>query len=255
VTAIEQGRADWLAANVPVTQFDQLELQHPALLHLNPIVTVDFVHLNTNVAPFNDVRVRQALNDAIDRAEIVKLYGGPSFATPTCQLIMPGLPGYRPYCPYTIRPSDNGAWLGPDMTLARRLVAQSDTYVRARIIPPGATQAFYPPLQLDTVGSVVPLYPYPSSYIPLFTSCNGPQSNGWYCNPAVDREMQEAELFEISDPGKASTLWAAIDRQLTDAAVWVPTVNERDVEITSSRLGNYEYSPIEGFLADQAWVK
>lgn len=67
--------------------------------------------------------------------------------------------------------------------------------------------------------------------------------------------MHRAELLGLSDPGKASTLWEAIDRRLTDAAVWVPTVNERDVEITSRRLGNYEYSRSEGFLADQAWVK
>ena len=55
-------------------------------------------------APFNDVRVRQALNYAIDRAKIAQLYGGSSFATPTCQPIAPGLPGYRRYCPYTLHP-------------------------------------------------------------------------------------------------------------------------------------------------------
>jgi hypothetical protein len=44
----------------------------------------------------------------------------------------------------------------------------------------------------------------------------------------------------------------AIDRQLTDNAAWVPTVNEREVDLVSNRLHNYEYNPAWGFLADQA---
>jgi hypothetical protein len=41
----------------------------------------------------------------------------------------------------------------------------------------------------------------------------------------------------------------------TGAAEWVPTVASREVELTSKRLRNYEYNPVGGFLADQAWVR
>jgi peptide/nickel transport system substrate-binding protein len=82
VTAVEQGRADWFYGQVPAAQYQQLELQDPAQLHSNPQFAVEFLALNTHLAPFNDVRVRQALNYAINRSEIVQLYGGPSFATP-----------------------------------------------------------------------------------------------------------------------------------------------------------------------------
>ena len=47
------------------------QLQHPAQLHSSPQSAVEFAPLNTHLAPFNDVRVRQALNYAIDRAKIV----------------------------------------------------------------------------------------------------------------------------------------------------------------------------------------
>jgi YVTN family beta-propeller protein len=83
VTAVEQGRADWFYGQVPAAQYQQLELQDPAQLHSNPQFAAEFLALNTHLAPFNDVRVRQALNYAINRSEIVQLYGGPSFATPT----------------------------------------------------------------------------------------------------------------------------------------------------------------------------
>jgi ABC-type oligopeptide transport system substrate-binding subunit len=104
-------------------------------------------------------------------------------------------------------------------------------------------------------GNWIPPYPDPSSYLPSFFGCGGATSNGYYCNPAIDREMQRAEQLEPSEPTKSAALWEAIDRQLTDAAEWVPTVASREVELTSERLRNYQYNPVWGFLADQAWVR
>ena len=289
VTAIERGRADWLFGQIPAAQYDQLKLRDPAQLHSNPEFAVEFVPLNTHLAPFNDVRVRQALNYAIDRAKIARLYGGPTFATPACQLIAPGLPGYRRYCPYTLHPSTDGAWSAPDMARARLLVAQSGTLgeridvwgepdqgfvppttpayvagvlralgyrVRLHLVPSATlTEAMHRRFQLSVDGDWVAAYPYPSSYVPGFVSCGGGTSNGYYCNPSLDREMQEAGRLELGDPRKASALWASIDRQLTDDAVWVPTVTLRDVEVTSSHLRNYQYNPVWGFLADQSWLR
>jgi YVTN family beta-propeller protein len=289
VTAVEQGRADWFYGQIPAAQYQQLELQDPAQLHSNPQFAVEFLAFNTHLAPFNDVRVRQALNYAINRSEIVRLYGGPSFATPTCQPIMPGLPGYVPYCPYTMNPSPAGAWSAPDLVRARQLVAESGTRgeridlwgvpdegfvppattayvasvlralgyrVRVHLIPSAMiTEALWERIQMPTDGDWLANYPDPSSYIPQFFACDGGNSNGYYCNPALDREMQKAQLLELSDPARAAADWAAVDRQLTDAAVWVPTVTLRDVELTSRRLGNYQYNPVWGFLADQAWVR
>jgi YVTN family beta-propeller protein len=288
VTAVEHGRADWMYGQVPAAQYQQLELQDPAQLHSNPQFAVEFVPLNTHLAPFNDIRVRRALNYAIDRRKIAQLYGGPSFATPTCQVIAPGLPGYQRYCPYTLYPSPDGAWSAPDMALARRLVAQSGTLGERVDVWGSPDEGFIPPataayiaqvvrslgyrvylhlvpfasiteamdrrFQLSVEGDWVANYPDPSSYLPSFFSCGGGTSNGYYCNPALDREMSQAELFELHDPTKAAAAWASIDRQITDEAIWVPTVTLRDVEVTSRRLHNYQYNPVWGFLADQSWL-
>jgi YVTN family beta-propeller protein len=288
VTAIEQGRADWLFGQVPAAQYQQLELQDPAQLHSNPQFAVEFLPFNTHLAPFNDVRVRQALNYAIDRGEIAQLYGGPSFATPTCQPIAPGLPGYVPYCPYTLHPNPDGAWSAPDMARARQLVTESGTRGERVDVWGSPDEGFVPPpttayvasvlralgyrvyvhlapfatitgamwrrMQVATDGDWVADYPDPSSYLPQFFACDGGNGNGYYCNPALDREMQQAQLLELSGPARAAAVWAAVDRQLTDEAVWVPTVTLRDVELTSRRLGNYQYNPVLGFLIDQSWL-
>jgi YVTN family beta-propeller protein len=288
VAEIDHGQGDWMFGLIPAAQYRQLQLQDPAQLHSSPEFGVDFAHLNTHLPPFNDVRVRQALSYAIDRRKITQMYGGPSFATPTCQPLTPGIPGYRRYCPYTLHPRPDGAWSAPDLARARRLISESGTFgervdvwgmtdngyiprgvpayvagilrslgyrVHLHLVP-GATitEAMRRHFQLSVDGDWLADYPDPSSYLPQFFSCGGGNGNGYYCSPPLDREMQEASLLELTDPAKATARWTAIDHQLTDDAAWVPTVNEREVEFVSRRLRNYEYNPVWGFLADQSWL-
>jgi len=42
-------------------------------------------------------------------------------------VLPPGIAGYAPYCPYTVRPNASGIWKAPDLAEARRLVAASGT--------------------------------------------------------------------------------------------------------------------------------
>jgi peptide/nickel transport system substrate-binding protein len=83
------------------------------------------LYLNTHRAPFTNLRVRQALNYAVDRAQVAALLGDD--ARPACQILPLGLPGYRPYCPYTSDPNPAGGWTGPDLARAEHLIDASGT--------------------------------------------------------------------------------------------------------------------------------
>src|SRR5207244_1141221 len=124
---VEQGKADWSADFVPGNLLPEVRRRFPGQVHSLVPEETDWLQLNTNIPPFDDVRVRKALNFAIDRAAIVRMDGGRLTAAPTCQLIPPALPGYRPYCPYTRRPGADGRWRAPDLARARALVAASHT--------------------------------------------------------------------------------------------------------------------------------
>ena len=126
VTMVEHGQADWMYDQPPSDRLNEIATQYTNQVHLNPVPQVYHMALNTRVAPFDNVKVRQAVNYATDRAAIIKVWGGPQVATPTCQILPPDFPGYAAYCPYTTNPGD-GKWHGPDMAKAQQLIAESGT--------------------------------------------------------------------------------------------------------------------------------
>jgi hypothetical protein len=64
--------------------------------------------------------------------------------------------------------------------------------------------------------------------------------------------MTEATLLQLQGPAQAAATWTKVDHQLTDQAEWVATVDLNEVDIISSALRNYEFNPVNGFVADQA---
>jgi peptide/nickel transport system substrate-binding protein len=68
VTAVEHGRADYTLDGPPPERVSQVETRFASQVHLNPNDATIYLVLNTRQAPFNDLRVRRALNYAIDRA-------------------------------------------------------------------------------------------------------------------------------------------------------------------------------------------
>jgi ABC-type transport system substrate-binding protein/DNA-binding SARP family transcriptional activator/streptogramin lyase len=126
VTAVEQNRADVLLSPPPASIY-QLATRFASQLHSGPLGATIGLAMNTRVWPFNVLAARQALNYAIDRASLIRLIGGPLMARPTCQILPPAMPGYQPYCPYTINPSPSGGWIAPDLAKAEQLVRASGT--------------------------------------------------------------------------------------------------------------------------------
>jgi ABC-type transport system substrate-binding protein/DNA-binding SARP family transcriptional activator/streptogramin lyase len=121
------GRRHDVLFPAPLSRLRELAAHDTAQFHSEPAKATFAPVLNTHVAPFDHLAVRRALNYAIDRRRIVGLAGGPLVAQPTCQILPPTLPGYKPYCPYTLNPNSSGTWSAPDLERARRLVDASGT--------------------------------------------------------------------------------------------------------------------------------
>jgi peptide/nickel transport system substrate-binding protein len=270
-TLVETGRADLLLGVGPAAPGHRalLRTRFASQVHVNPLLVNEFFFLNVRAKPFDDVRVRRALNFAIDRERVARIFGG---ASPTCQLLPSQMPGYRRYCPYR-----------RDLARARRLVAASGTrgmevtvwgvpdpdvqiaeaqHITATLRRLGyrARLQLRKSFPLPAGGQVLAAgwtadYPTAGAFIGRLT-CDAKHWNlGRLCDPALDRRIARAQRLQETAPGAAQRLWEQLDRELTDRAVWLPTVSFDDTAVTSRRTGNYHFNAFLGVLVDQLWVR
>ena len=286
VRLVVQGKAD-LASSIPGQPL-HVPLTHRAQVHVRPQAQTFFVDFAETRPPFDDVRVRRAVNYALDRARVVDLVGGTDVARPTCQVLPPNFPGYKPYCPYTADPSSAGGWTRPDPAKARGLIRASGTagtevavwwhrefdakvgrYLeqlldslgyRARLrLLPGSLDDYFAALEAPDASwqiatfAWLPDYPTASQFIQLLLSCSNPYED--FCDRAIDAKISRALKLQERDPAAANESWAALDRELTDKAPWVPLYNYYGADFVSKRVGNYQRHPLYGALLGQLWVR
>jgi YVTN family beta-propeller protein len=127
VEAVAAGDADVAFDASASDRLDEIYVRFAAQVHTSPLAAADFIVLDTEAPPFDDVRVRRAMNLALDRERVVRILGGEGTALPTCQQLPPNFPGYEPYCPYTTDPGSGGSWTAPDTQRAKRLIRRSGT--------------------------------------------------------------------------------------------------------------------------------
>jgi YVTN family beta-propeller protein len=290
VRSVERGRRDvatnLVAPSLSRKQLEALELNRLSQLHLTPVALTVFFFLNTRVPPFTDVRVRRAVNEAVDRAEVSRLLG-PGFS-PTCQILPPDFPSYRRTCPYAAGHAAKVAharrvvraagaagtpvtvWIpSPEKTVGRYVVSVlSSLGFRARLgtLPdPDTYFAWVNDSRHRAQVGFVPWlsdFPSPAGFLtPLFscaaytpaTATNADPSG--FCNPAVDRLLSQAQATQAENPAAATALWQRAERAILAQAPVVPLYNARNVAFVSRHVGNFAYHPQWGVLLDQLWVR
>jgi len=96
---LRMGRAD-IVDNVPTEQIDLLRRSGTLRVVNRPSLRVLFLALRVDEPPFSNPLVREALDLALDRDELVKRAMG-GFGAPSAQLVPPLVVGYNPAIPVT----------------------------------------------------------------------------------------------------------------------------------------------------------
>jgi peptide/nickel transport system substrate-binding protein len=287
VAAVDDGAADVALIFSGIRQVARLRTRYGARLHTDPHPGLWYAFMNVRTPPFDDVRVRRALNFAVDRGHVAELLGTRETQVPTCQLLPPGIQGYTPSCPFTANPNPAGTWNGPDLAHARRLVAASGTrgmkvefwgshpreslgrYFAAllrrlgyhstvrtfddmnQVLETSVSEPRRPP-QIGLWGWAADSAA-PFSYLSQLVSCSAGGVNfSHLCVPKIDAQMEQAA---VARGPEASELWRRVEASLAAQAPTVPLVNENFVSLAAKRVGNYQHHPLSGPLLDQLWVR
>ena len=111
---------------LPAGRLPAIAARNPGRLYSDAAPELDYMFLNTRTPPFDDPRVRHAVNYAIDRRKIAEFAGGP--ARPAH---VPGpaarLSELRAAVPVHDDARSGGGRIAPDVDRARRLIARSGT--------------------------------------------------------------------------------------------------------------------------------
>lgn len=229
----------------------------------DPIATVTFLWINTDEAPFDNPKIRQAMNYAINRNDVQRVLGGPASASVTDQILPPTMAGWKDADIYPA---------GGDLEKAKQLMAKSGatlpikTILRTGDNNPGMTdisqtiQAQLKEIGIDvevkvTAGSVdyaitttvankTPMgvdpwyqdYPHPDNFIGVLldgtriTPTNN-QNRAMFNEPTINDRIHE--LSASLDPSTEAG-WHDLDVQIMrDYAPWAPLVNSVRVTIVA----------------------
>ncbi len=236
---------------------------------------VNYMGMNTARAPFDNVNLRKAVNYAIDRPAQVRLLGAYA-GKRTSQLLVPGVPGYRPFHAYPLA--------GADVAKAKQIggaaIAASPTLNVVHTTSPSSTnRAQVAEFNLKQIGFKINDQPTPATnYYQVIqtkgTSYNFVTNGGWcadyfdpfdYMNVLFDgRKIQAANnndytyfnnatfnkgldhAASLSGAARAAA-YAQLDKDLiTKYAPIVAYLLPTNAYFVSSRTKNWIYSSYFG---------
>lgn len=266
---LQKGEVDIAGDGVPPAKF--LELKNdPAqkdLLVDGDQLQTGYITLNTKVPPFDDVRVRQAVNMAINKDRIVRVIN--NRAVPANQPLPPLMPGYdKAFTGYAYDVAKAKALLAeaghangftttlyatntePQPRIAQAIqqdlaaigiTAELKTLAQANVIAAGGTEGEAPMIWSGGMAWIAD-FPDPSNFYGPILGCAGATTGGWnwswYCNKDIDARATAADA--MADPALAperAKVWGKIFTDIMADAPWVPVFNERRVVAKSARMG------------------
>jgi peptide/nickel transport system substrate-binding protein len=264
VTGIIQNDIDFMIDPPIADRLPEVENQYSDRFRFEESINTYFFWMNNQSPPFNDVRVRQAVNYAIDPEALNRIFGGRM--RPTQQFLPPGMPGYQESEPL---------YPGPDLERAQQLLAEANPadrditvwtndepdrkrigeYYNDLLSQLGFTtelriisgDVYFTTIgnektpDLDTgFGNWFQDFPHPDDFFRPLLSTEGDlptNSNNWGSVriPENDAKMDELVQSQLTDEG-IEDQYAELDRAYMEQAAVAPYGNERFTTFVSDRI-------------------
>ena len=265
---LKNNEVDILGDSIPAANYiaEKENSDNEGLIIEGGQLQTGYVTLNVKIKPLNNVKVRQAVNHAIDKDRIVQILNGRADAAN--QPLPPSMPGYDTgYKGFAYDVAKSKALLAEaglangfstelwtSNTDPNPRIAQSIQEDLAKVGIKAAIKSLAQANVIEAGGSgKAPMvwsggmawiadFPDPSNFWGPILGCGGAVPGGWnwsqYCNKTLDADAVKADA--MTDPAKADErqkLWGSVFTRAMDEAPWVPIFNEKRITMKSSRLG------------------
>jgi peptide/nickel transport system substrate-binding protein len=261
LTRTLKGQDDYDFQQPPPDRLGTLQSKYSNQVKVYTPANTYYFFMNNRVKPFDDVRVRQAVNYAINRQALVRVYGG--LANPTENILPPTYPQYKKHTLYPY-----------NLAKAKQLIQQAGVKGMAITVwnhdrgqDPKATAYLTDVLNSigfkakekiinssvywTTIGNQATKaqigfadwfqdYPHPLDWFDVLL--NGTRitdtHNNNYSN--FDNKAVNAKIASLKKQSKLTSSvndqWAALDKQAMQQAAWVPFINRQFVDTFNSDI-------------------
>jgi ABC-type transport system substrate-binding protein len=267
VLRLKKGEIDIVGDGIPPAQFAEImaDTANKDLIAEGNQLHTGYVTMNVTQAPFDNVKVRQAVNMAINKERIVRLIN--NRAAPASQALPPAMPGYNAenkgyaYDPEGAKKllAEAGAGeittelyvmnVDPNPRIAQAIQqdlaavgikAEIRSLAQAEVIAAGG--AGKAPMIWSGGMAWIADFPDPANFYYGILGCAGAVEGGWnwskYCNKALDERATKADAM-VKDDQKDARIseWKAVFDEVLKDAPWAPVFNEKRFTYHSERMG------------------
>ncbi|WP_416799261.1 ABC transporter substrate-binding protein [Ciceribacter azotifigens] len=266
---LQNGEVDIAGDGIPPAKFLEVknDPNYAKLIVEGGQLHTGYLTMKTTMKPFDDVKVRQAVNMAINKDRIIRIINGR--AVPATQPLPPSMPGYaKDFAGYKFDVDGAKALLAdagypdgfdtelyvyntdPNPRIAQAIQqdlaavgikAEIKSLAQANVIAAGGEPDQAPMVWSGGMAWIAD-FPDPSNFYGPILGCAGAVKGGWnwsyYCNKDLDARATAAD--SITNPAKAGEreeAWRSIYLDIMKDAPWVPVFNEQRFTIRSERLG------------------
>ncbi|MBA1272529.1 ABC transporter substrate-binding protein [Stutzerimonas azotifigens] len=266
---LEKGEVDIAGDGVPPARFLQFrkDPKFKDMLVVGDQLHTGYLTLKTTLAPFDNLKVRQAVNMAISKDRIVRIINGR--ATPANQPLPPAMPGYdEDYKGYAYDVEGAKKLLAeagfkdgfdtelyvmntdPQPRIAQSIQqdlakvgirAQIKSLAQANVIAAGSEKDQAPMVWSGGMAWIAD-FPDPSNFWGPILGCAGAVEGGWnwslYCNKELDALAAKADsMAKPEQEAERIALWKKVFTDTMADAPWVPIFNEQRFSVRSARMG------------------
>jgi len=262
-------------SGVPVADYPIAQKLGPKEFFEGPQLSIQYLSLNNTVAPFDNLTVRQAFAEAVDRDSIASGVWS-NTVIPSDHIVPQGMPGYYANLkglPFNVQDAKTKlASVYPDVTkipaitieypkgssdedkMMAKIVQDWATYlgVHANLnpvdfgqllndLPTNKVQAY----QIGWIGD----YPDPQDWLDLVIT-GSPNNNMGFSNPDVDSKVTQAD--SASDLNSRTPLYNQAEEIAIDNVAWVPLFQSKTIYVFQKYVKGFAFDS-EGLTPDIAW--